>query len=44
MDTPPASAMSHSQLSRLWQARWMATSDVEHAVWMAMLGPRRFSL
>ena len=44
METPPASAMSHSPLSRLWQARWTATSEVEQAVCTPMAGPRRFSL
>ena len=42
-DDPPASATSHSPLSRLRQARWTATSDDEHAVWTAMLGPRRLN-
>ena len=42
--TPPARAMSHSPASRLWQARWTATSEVEQAVWTEMLGPRRLSL
>ena len=41
MVTPPAKAMSHSKLSRLWQARCTATSDVEQAVCTLMLGPRR---
>ncbi len=36
--TPPARAMSHSPDSRLWQARWMATRDVEHAVCTLTLG------
>ncbi|KYF86670.1 hypothetical protein BE20_28325 [Sorangium cellulosum] len=37
--TPPASAMSLSPLRRLWQARWIATSEEEHAVSTVMLGP-----
>src|SRR4051812_6510874 len=41
---PPARAMSHSRLSRLWQARCPATREVEHAVWMFTLGPWRLSL
>ena len=44
IETPPASAMSHSPFSRLWQARWTATSEVEQAVWTVQLGPRRLSL
>ena len=44
METPPASAMSHSPLSKLWHAMWVATSEVEHAVWMVRLGPLRFNL
>ena len=44
MVMPPASAMSHSPLSKLWQAMWIATSEVEHAVCTVTLGPRRFSL
>ena len=44
MVTPPASAMSHSPLSRFWEAMWIATSDVEHAVCTLMLGPVRFRL
>ena len=43
MVTPPASAMSHSALSRLCTARWTATSDVEHAVCTLTDGPRRSS-
>ena len=37
--TPPASASLHSPLRRLRMAWWMATSDDEHAVSMAMAGP-----
>ena len=44
MRAPPASAVSHSPASRLWQARWMATAEVEQAVWTFRLGPVRFSL
>ena len=44
IETPPASAMSHSPSSRLWQAWWIATSEVEHAVCTVTLGPRRLSL
>jgi hypothetical protein len=44
MATPPASATSHSSPNRLWHAMWMATSEVEHAVCTATLGPLRFSL
>ena len=39
IETPPASAMSHSPASRLWQARWTATSEVEQAVCTLTLGP-----
>src|SRR5205823_10511613 len=39
MVAPPASAISHSPASRLWQARCSATSDVEHEVCTVMLGP-----
>ncbi len=39
--TPPASASVDSPLRRLWQARWTATSDDEHAVSSARLGPRK---
>ena len=42
-DTPPASATSLSPERRLWQARWMATSDDEQAVSIETLGPRRSS-
>ena len=37
--TPPTSAMSHSPLRRLRQARCTATSDDEQAVSIARLGP-----
>ena len=43
-ETPPASAMSHSPASRLWQARCTATSEVEQAVWTVIAGPVRSSL
>ncbi len=39
--TPPASARSTSWVLRLWQARWSATSEEEHAVSTATLGPWR---
>jgi hypothetical protein len=39
--TPPASAMLLSRVRKLWHARWTATSEDEHAVSMATLGPRR---
>ena len=38
--TPPTMAMSHSRRRSAWQARCSATSDDEHAVSTAMLGPR----
>ncbi|GAB1515300.1 hypothetical protein JCM33774_73430 [Actinophytocola sp. KF-1] len=41
--TPPASAISDSPVRMLWHARCTAASDDEHAVSMAMLGPRRSS-
>src|SRR5690606_27301506 len=37
--TPPASAMRHSPALRLFTARCTATSDDEHAVSTATLGP-----
>src|SRR5271169_4052676 len=37
--TPPARASVHSPLHRLWHARWTATSEDEHAVSTAKLGP-----
>ena len=37
---PPTSAMSLSRRRRLWQARWIATSDDEHAVSTTIAGPR----
>ena len=40
-ETPPASARAVSPARRLWQARWMATSDDEQAVSIERLGPRR---
>src|SRR5215210_3461272 len=39
--TPPARATSLSPRARLSCARWIATSDDEHAVSTARLGPRR---
>ena len=36
--------MSVSSVSRLWQARWIATSELEHALWTVTLGPLRSSL
>ncbi|BCN02241.1 hypothetical protein RPSA_47770 (plasmid) [Ralstonia solanacearum] len=39
--TPPASASVDSPSRRLWHAACTATSDDEHAVSMARLGPRR---
>jgi hypothetical protein len=42
IDTPPASAMSVSPLRRLWQAMWIATSELEQAVSSATAGPCRF--
>ena len=44
IDTPPASAMSHSPRSSARHAMCTATSDVEHAVCTVTLGPRRSSL
>ena len=37
--TPPAIAMRHSPARKLETARCVATSDDEHAVSSAMLGP-----
>ncbi len=37
--TPPASATLHSPMRRLWAARCSATSEDEHAVSTARLGP-----
>ncbi len=37
--TPPAMARSHSPLRRFWLAVWIAVSDDEQAVSIAMLGP-----
>src|SRR5690606_38188985 len=42
-ETPPAIVRSHSPRRRLWQARWMATSEDEQAVSMETLGPRKSS-
>ncbi len=39
--TPPAIASEHSPFRRLRQAAWTATSADEHAVSIAMLGPRK---
>ena len=36
--TPPASAIAHSPVRRLWHARCTATSDDEHAVSIVMRG------
>ena len=44
IETPPASAMSHSPASRLWQARCTATSEVEQAVCTVRLGPAQVEL
>ncbi len=41
---PPASAVSDSPRSRLWQARCTATSEVEQAVCTVTEGPVRLSL
>jgi hypothetical protein len=41
--TPPASAASHSPRRMLSQARCTATSEEEHAVSTAMVGPLRLS-
>ena len=41
MLTPPASARSHSPFQILSAARCTATSELEHAVSMVMLGPRK---
>ena len=43
MVDPPARAKSHSPASRLWQARWTATSDVLQAVCTFTLGPVRLN-
>ena len=37
---PATSAVSLSRLRRLWQARWIAVSDDEHAVSRTIAGPR----
>ena len=41
--TPPATAASHSPARMLSHARCSATSDDEHAVSIAMVGPVRSS-
>ncbi|EDM73823.1 hypothetical protein PPSIR1_03268 [Plesiocystis pacifica SIR-1] len=38
---PPASARSHSPRRRALTARWMATSELEHAVSRVSVGPWR---
>lgn len=38
---PPASASSHSPLRSACMARWMDTSDDEHAVSTVIAGPFR---
>ncbi len=38
-DTPPASAIPHSPARSDWQARWIATSEDEHAVSTVIAGP-----
>src|ERR1700733_8167029 len=37
--TPPARAIRHSPCRRLWQARWIATAEDEHAVSIDIFGP-----
>ena len=44
IETPPASAMSHSLRRRLSKAICTATSEVEQAVCTPTAGPLRFSL
>ncbi len=39
--TPPARASKHSPERSAWLARWMATSDEEHAVSTLTAGPSR---
>ncbi|CPU44647.1 Uncharacterised protein [Mycobacteroides abscessus subsp. massiliense] len=39
--TPPASATSHSPFATARTARWVVTSEDEHAVSTVMLGPHR---
>ena len=39
--TPPANASSLSPFQMLWHAKSVATSEDEHAVSTARLGPRR---
>jgi hypothetical protein len=41
IETPPASATSQPPLRRLSIAIAVATSEVEHAVWMLIAGPVR---
>jgi hypothetical protein len=41
--TPPAIAIVHSSLARLWQARCSATKPDEQAVSTVRLGPRKSS-
>ncbi len=44
MEDAPASAMSLSPFSRLWQARCTATSEVEQNVCTVTAGPVRSNL
>ncbi len=44
MVLPPASTRSLSPASNDWHARWIATSELEHAVCTVTAGPRRPSL
>jgi hypothetical protein len=44
IDEAPARAMSVSPLSRLWQARWTATREVEQKVCTVIEGPVRSNL
>jgi hypothetical protein len=39
MFTPPTRAREQSPARRLWQARWIAVSEDEHAVSRVILGP-----
>ncbi|GAB3691634.1 hypothetical protein GCM10027597_48000 [Saccharopolyspora tripterygii] len=39
--TPPASASEHSPWRRDWAAKWVATSDDEHAVSTVTAGPSK---
>jgi hypothetical protein len=36
--------MLHSPERIAWQARWVATKELEQAVWTLMLGPVKFNL